>query len=790
MYFTSEWVSDWLDKPVNNKDLSEHLTMAGLEVDSTSVITDKWIDVVTARIIKINPHPQADRLNICTVDAGDEEHSDIVCGAPNVYEGMNVALAKVGAVLRGTKIKVAKIRNVESKGMLCSASELGLGEDSGGLLDLGDVEVGHPLTDYIATDDTVYKLDLTPNRGDCWSILGIAREIAIIYKCSLAIPQIKELKFEGNQKQKIRLTESQACPIYLSSIITELDCRQVAPLWLRERIRRGGVRSVHPLVDILNYVMLEWGQPMHAFDREKIDGELVVRHAKAGESMTAIGGQHLELKESDLVICDSQRVQALAGVIGAEHSAVSEKTTEVVLECAFFIPQAIATSARSHNLQTEASQRFERGVDFTIQNKSLNYALTLINDYIGGHINQIIDARDNAELPDRLAITLRSDVLNRYLGISVDEKFIEHCLSSLGCQLERENVNSWKCIPPSWRFDLAIEEDLIEEIGRMYGYDNIEEKIDISLSSFPSKDDNFQVVSRMQQILINSGYYEVVAYSLSDRKSQELFSDGELVQVKNPISQDMEVMCITLWPSLLQVLTHNLRRQYNRARLFQIDKVFSYHKKKVIENLSLAGIVCGSITPEQWKGHNSQADFYSVKGDVERLLLPYDNIIFKRSENIALHPWRSADIVKDGSTIGRVGQLSPQLSDVFKIEVPVILFELNLSDLPELNTDLYQAISPYPSVRRDLAVMIKTDILTGDLEQCIRSVSSELLRDIVIFDIFTGRTVEDGYKSVALGLIFQSSSCTLKKKEIDILVEKIVEKITKFGGLLRSDTRL
>ena len=786
MYFSLEWLSEWLPHKPGAEDLGERLTMAGLEVDSMSPAAPPLSGVVTARIDKIERHPSADRLKLCTIDAGDGKARRIVCGAPNAAAGLHAPFAMEGARLGDKEITAATIRGVKSEGMLCSAAELGLGEDAAGLLDLGEVQTGLALEHVLRLDDVIYKLDLTPNRSDCLGLLGIAREVAALYQSRLQQPRTEEAAVRHDHSHPVKVEEPAACPLYMARVVTA--CGGALPLGLRERLRRCGVRSVHPVVDVLNYVMLEWGQPMHAFDRGKIEGALTVRYARPGETMTAIGGEELQLERDDLVISDERGVQALAGVIGAQHSAVSGSTEEVILECAFFAPRAVSGRARAHKLQTESARRFERGVDFRIQRKAIERAGALLAELTGAQPGPVSVVRDDASLPARPEVALDLAALERRLGVEVGAGFVERSLTALGCELKADGGRSWRCKVPSWRFDLLIEEDLIEEVGRLYGYDRIPERLELAVDSFPSANARRARDLELCKRLTGAGYYEAVSYSLVDENLQALFCDAQAVAVKNPISGEMGQMCATLWPGLLQALSYNLRHQFERVRLFQKGAVFSRGAGGITERLSLAGAACGGVMPEQWGSDGAACDFYSVKGDVERLLSAYDDVGFAGASDKALHPGRCADVLLGATKVGRVGQLSPQLEKKCKTGMPVFLFELDLGLLPPPGVPQCRPVSPYPSIRCDLAVTMPATQPVSDLIECIRGAAPEVLREILVFDIFTGATVESGCKSVGVGLIFQDLYHTLGKADSDSLVQDITAAIHRFGGSLRGKT--
>ncbi len=770
MKFCSSWVEEWLGEPVEPEALAETLTMAGLEVDKLSPAAAPLSGVVVGHVRHVAAHPNADRLKLCEVDAGGAKLLKVVCGADNVREGMFAPFAPAGAWVNGLEINKAEIRGVVSHGMLCSAAELGLEETSEGLLDLdGSVAPGTDLVEYLKLDDTVFELDLTPNRADCFSVFGVARELAAIRGFRLEHPRQDAVAAAHKRRFPVRVAEPQACLRYLARVVEHVDSAARTPLWMKERLRRSGVRAVHPVVDVMNYVMLELGQPLHAFDLDKLEEHIEVRYARSGESLEVIGGARLELDERNLLIADARGPVALAGIIGGADSAVSESTRNVLIECAFFSPRAIAGRARSHGLHTEASLRFERGVDWSLQRHAVERACELLERVTGGEFGEVEEVA--ASLPAARPIELRYDALVHRLGVEVDRNLASKILTCLGCRM-KPCKGGWRCTPPPYRFDLEIEEDLIEEVGRIYGYDKITGGVSTAVTQSGEPLETVRERNdRWSDRLVERGYFEVVTYSFVDPDLLAEFDETPALALSNATSPAASVMRTSLWPGLLKVLQHNLNRQQGRVRVFEAGRCFTGRD----ERLMIAGLVYGDVRPEQWGEPSRACDFYDVKGDVECLFAENSPPpSYGRSARRGLHPGQAADVVLGGERVGCLGALNPSVAQRLGVSRDVFLFELDLDAVPPPDVVRFESISPYPSVRRDVSVTVPPGVGAEQIAACIRGLGMDLLREIVFFDVYEDEKIEEGRKSMALGLIFQDISSTLSDAVCAELVDKAV----------------
>ena len=770
MKFCSSWIEEWLGEPVEPEALARTLTMAGLEVDKLTPAAVPLSGVVVGHVRHVAAHPNAERLKVCEVDAGGTKPLKVVCGADNVREGTFAPFAPVGAWVNGLEIGEAEIRGVVSRGMLCSAAELGLEETSEGVLDLdGSVAAGTDLVEYLKLDDTVFELDLTPNRADCFSVLGIARELAAIRGFHLEPPRQDAVAATRERRFPVQVAEPRACPRYLARVVENVDSAAETPLWMKERLRRSGVRAVHPVVDVMNYVMLELGQPLHAFDLDKLEERVEVRYARGGESIEVIGGARLELDEGSLLIADARGPVALAGIIGGAAGAVSESTQNLLVECAFFSPRAIAGRARSYGLHTEASLRFERGVDASLQRYAVERACELLERITGGEFGEVEEVATPAPAP--APIELRYDALVRRLGVEIDRNLTSKILTRLGCRM-RACKGGWRCTPPSYRFDLEIEEDLIEEVGRIYGYDKIgcgESSVAVQagepLETVRERND------RWSDRLVERGYFEVVTYSFVDPVLLAEFDEAPALALSNALSPATSVMRTSLWPGLLKTLQHNLNRQRERVRIFETGRCFTERG----ERLMIAGLMYGDVHPEQWSESSRSCDFYDLKGDVESLFAENAPLpSYHRSTRRGLHPGQAADLVLGEEPIGCLGALSPSLAQRLGVAHDVFLFEIDLDALPPSGVARFEAISPYPSVRRDVSVTVPSDVGAEQIAACIRGLGMDLLREIRFFDVYEDEKIEEGKKSMALGLIFQDVSSTLNDAVCAELVDQAV----------------
>ena len=791
MRFSEAWLSEWVDPAVSTSELVDQLTMAGLEVDSVQPAAPEFSGVVVGEVLAVEPHPNADKLRVCQVEVGAETPLGIVCGAPNVAVGMRVPTALVGAMLPGGfEIKKAKLREVQSLGMLCSAAELGLADSSEGLMGLPpDAPVGEDFRRYLGLDDPLIEVDLTADRGDCLSIAGVAKEVGVINRVPLKMKGIQGVGATIDDRFEVSLEAPEACPRYACRILRGIDPRARTPLWMRERLRRGGIRSLGPVVDVTNYVLLELGQPMHGFDLAQLDSRIRVRMAERGERLELLDGQVLDLREDSLVIADQSRVLALAGIMGGAGSGVTSATTDILLESAFFSPTAIIGKPRSYGLHTESSHRFERGVDPELQVKALERATALLQEIVGGQVGPIVEVSSAAHLPARTSIALRQARVTRLLGVEIPAEQIRDILERLQMEV-RDQDQGWLVTPPSARFDVAIEADLIEEIGRIYGYTEIPTRLaPSSMRMHVAKEEAFDL-TRARQVLVARGYQEAVTYSFVSPELQRLVDpQREGIRLTNPIAADMSVMRTSLWPGLLQVVQYNQARQQNRIRVFETGLRFLKDNDGLQQHAMLAGLITGCAEPEQWGQETRAADFYDLKGDLEAVLGLTGcaaEFGYRPREHAALHPGQSAQIERGGRPLGWIGMLHPELQHTLDLAGNVYLFELDLEVLGEGRLPAFRPLSKFPQIRRDIALVVDSAISYGQIRDLVTSAGGEILKDIRLFDVYTGRHVESGRKSLALGLILQASSQTLTDAQVEEMVGRVLKTLeTEIGAQLR-----
>ncbi len=794
MKFSERWLREWVDPGIDTAALAERLTMAGLEVDAVTPVAPPFDGVVVGHVLEVAAHPEADRLRVCRVDTGDGEPLTIVCGAANVAAGMRAPTARVGATLPdGMKIRRAKLRGIESSGMLCSAKELGLGEGGEGLMTLPeDSPAGADLRALLGLDDVTIELGLTPDRGDCLGIAGIAREVGVLCRADVDGPAIGTVAATGDERITVELLDPAACPRYLGRIIRGIDPAARTPLWMQERLRRSGMRSLGAVIDITNYLLLELGQPMHAFDLDRITGGIRVRQAQAGETLTLLDGRTIALEPDMLVIADHHGPLALAGIMGGEGSAVGEGTTSLFLECAFFPPSAISGRARRLGLHTDSSHRFERGVDFDLQRRAIERATRLIIDIAGGTPGPVIDATDTAHLPARPALRLRAARLRRLLGYEVDAGVVGDILARLGMSVRTDDgADAWEVTPPSFRFDIAIEADLIEEVARVHGYDAIPACAPRAGLRIQPPDADAERRTDARRLLAARGYQEVVTFSFIDAGSQQLFDpDKAPLRLANPISAETSVMRTCLWPGLARACGHNLNRQQERIRFFETGSKYLSQDNVITEESSLSGLICGAVEPEQWGLPGRAADFHDLKGDTEAVLATLAGPrawTFAAAAHPALHPGQSAQILDEsGREIGWIGALHPQLSQQLDIDRPVFVFEILVDRLAPRATPAFRELSRFPAVRRDLALVVDEDTHVGALLECVREAASPLLQKLTLFDIYRGKGIDSGKKSIALGLTLQDFSRTLVDGETEVLIAAVLARLQdRFGATLR-----
>ncbi len=791
MKIAESWLREWVDPELDTAALGHQLTMLGHEVDAIEYEGEGLADVVIAEVVEVGKHPDADKLSVCRVSDGGDELIDIVCGAPNVVKGMKTPLAKPGVELpNGMKLRKAKIRGVVSNGMLCSAIELGLGDEADGIMNLPeDAPVGAPLIDYLDLPDAAIDLDLTPNRGDCFSVLGIARELAALTGDALKDPAVAPVPATVDAVQAVELVEPAGCPRFAGRIIRGIDPAARSPVWMTERLRRSGLRGISPVVDITNYVMLEYGQPLHAYDASLLTGPIRPRLAKAGEKVTLLDEKEVELRDDTLIITDDSGPIGIAGIMGGLSTAVTDTTTDVFFEAAFWPPDFMAGRARGYGMHTDASLRFERGVDPDAQSRAVERATELLLAIAGGAAGPLVEERDEQHLPPRATIRLRHDHVTRLLGLEIDADEIARILESLEMTVE-SCQGGWSVRPPSHRFDVAIEADLIEEIARIHGYDSIPETTAFAQSALETVTESRVELERAAASLIARDYQEVITYSFIDAEANKALTgvDSELV-LSNPISSEMSVMRGSLWPGMLAAAAANVARQQDRVRIFEASKSFHGTLEAHTEVVRLAGLATGSALPEQWGSKSESIDFFDIKADVEALLLlasQTSEVSFNATEHPALQTGQAAEIRRDGDVIGLIGKLHPNVAKRFDVKRAVYVFELDAAKALASEAPNATSISKYPAIRRDLAVVVDDTVTADEIVDAVSASAPALIQDVRIFDIYKGPGIEAGRKSVAIGLILQETSRTLTDEDADTAMAAATSKLKdKFAAELR-----
>lgn len=792
MKFSEKWLREWVNPDVDTATLVAQLTLAGLEVDAVEPVAGDFSGVLVGQVVSVEPHPDADKLRLCKVDVAADELLSIVCGASNVRLDLKIPVAVIGAVLPGNfKIKKAKLRGVKSFGMLCSAKELGMAENADGLMELAtDAPVGEDFRKYLDLDDVSIDVDLTPNRSDCLGIAGIAREVGVLTGCDLTSWPQEAIKEQSAAQLGVEVEATSACPRYVGRVIENIDIKAKTPVWMQEKLRRSGLRSISPVVDITNYVMLELGQPMHAFDLNTLNGGIKVRMAKQGEKLTLLDGQEVTISETTLVIADQTSPLALAGIMGGQASSVSDQTTHIFLEAAFFSPLAIAGRAREYGLHTDSSHRFERGVDPELARLAIERATALLLDIVGGQAGAITEVVSESDLPQARVITLRAARIKRVLGIHIDAAQVEEQLTRLGLTVVA-NDDGWQVTAPSFRFDIAIEVDLIEELGRLYGYDKLPKTRPQGTVLSADISEYTLATHRLQALLVDRGYQEAITYSFVDPAIQQhLAVEGEqAIALANPISADLSVMRTSLWPGLIQAMVYNLNRQHERIRLFEVGRIFTGTSDNVEQHRHIGGAVCGSRYAEQWSEKQRAVDFFDAKADVEALLDlgNEDNIHFVAESHPALHPGQSARIYKNEQAIGWIGALHPRLNKPLEINCRVYVFELALSAVLAAKVPSFTPLSRFPALRRDLALVVDDKTTAGEIEHCLNSIESDILVSIQLFDVYSGAGVEVGKKSIAVAFQLQHVERTLTDEDVDAVMNTVTQKLEQHvGATIRS----
>jgi len=806
MKFSESWLREWVNPALSSDELAHQITMAGLEVDGVDPVAGEFSGVVIGEVVECGPHPDADKLQVTKISLGDYSSAtvekgelvDIVCGAKNCRLGLKVAVATVGAVLPGDfKIKKAKLRGVPSFGMLCSESEIGLADDSDGIMELAsDAPLGQCVREYLDLDDVTIDVDLTANRGDCLGIKGLAREVGVLNSLEVTEPVITKATPTIDDVLAINIEATEACPRYLGRVIKGINPSATTPLWMVEKLRRCGTRSIDPVVDVTNYILLELGHPMHAFDLAKLDGGINVRFANKEEKLTLLDENEVTLKEGTLVIADDNKALAMAGIFGGLESGVTTNTTDIFLESAFFAPLAILGKARQYGLHTDSSHRYERGIDPTLQFDAIERATELLLSIVGGQAGPVVEAKSDADIPQIKDVSLRREKLDGRIGHHIEDDKVTEILTRLGFTVTTtgEGVDKvWQVVVSAYRFDIKIEVDLIEEVARIYGYNNIPNISPKATLKMCEKKEAKLSLSNLKQVLVNRDYQEAITYSFVDPKVQALLHpEQEVMTLPHPISSEMSVMRLSLWTGLLQAMVYNQNRQQGRVRLFEAGLRFvpdESAENGVRQQNMLAGVISGQRVDEHWSMEKAATDFYDVKGDVEAILaLTCDaqGYEFSKAEVDALHPGQTAKITKNGIYVGCVGALHPELERKLGLNGRTLIFELLLSEVLVQKIPEASDISRFPANRRDLAIVVKEEVDAKKVLQLIEKVGGNYLIDLNLFDVYQGQGIDDGFKSLAIALVLQDTSKTLEEKDITDVIDRVVETLkTELNASLR-----
>lgn len=802
MKFSEQWLREWVNPDLSTQELVDQLTMAGLEVEGFEPVAGSFAGIIVAEVIAVEAHPNADKLHVCKVSTGGSELLQVVCGAPNARVGLKAPFAPVGARIEDVEIKKTKLRQVESFGMLCSERELGVSDHHEGLMELpADAPVGASIVDYLQLNDVVIDLDLTPNRSDCLGITGLAREVGVLNNIDVKVREIKPVAATIENTFPVRLSATSGCPRYVGRVITNINLNAATPLWMQEKLRRCELRSIDPIVDVSNYVMLELGQPMHAFDLDRLQGRIDVRLAAQGESIKLLNDQEIALKENTLLITDDSGPIAIAGIMGGMDTAVVEGSSAIFLESAFFSPMVMAGQARSYGLTTDASHRFERGVDYGIQVKAIERATELILEIAGGEAGPLVETLSEEDLPNQNRVKLRSARINRLLGIHVSDPEVDEMLTRLGFEHEKSGQDGeicWLVHAPTHRFDIELEVDLIEEISRIYGYNNLPVTVPRSDLNMAHVAETEVTLSKIRDQLVSRGYQEAITYSFVDAGAQSLLDPvNEPIALANPISADMSVMRSTLWPGLVKALIYNKNRQQGRIRLFETGLRFiqpanqaEIDLKQIKQEKVLAGVAMGRRLPESWSEAAEQVDFFDVKGDLESIFAltgDSDSFRFQPADHPVLHPGQAAEISRNGEKLGYLGLLHPRVQAQLGLNEPVFLFELVVALLISGKLPDQQELSKFPEIRRDIAILVDQDIHADQILANIRENAGDYLQNLMLFDVYTGKGIDPTRKSLALGLTYQHPSRTLTDLEISDSIDRVVTSLhDQFGASLRN----
>ncbi|QDE30987.1 phenylalanine--tRNA ligase subunit beta [Shewanella polaris] len=794
MKFSESWLREWVNPSVSRDELSHQITMAGLEVDGIESVAADFSGVIIGEVVECGQHPDADKLRVTKINVGSDELIDIVCGAPNCRLGLKVAVAMVGAVLPGDfKIKKAKLRGQPSMGMLCSYGELGMDIESDGIIELPqDAPIGVNVREFLQLDDAIIDVDLTANRADCLGMAGLAREVGVLNRQAVTEPSWEAVTATIDAPFSINVVAPDLCPRYLGRVVKNINVKAATPLWMQEKLRRSGIRSIDPIVDITNYVLIEYGQPMHAFDLNTLNGGITVRLADGVQKLTLLDGNEITVPSDTLVIADDKQPVALAGVFGGESTGVNENTQDILLECAFFAPLAIMGKSRRLGLHTDASHRFERGVDPELQHKVMDRATRLVLDICGGEAGQVIETVSAEHLPQVANITLRRSKLDKTLGHFIPDSDVVEILERLGFSVQTTG-DVWNVTTATYRFDMAIEEDLIEEVARIYGYNNIPNTAPQAALSMPEHNEADISLKRVRSIFVARGFQEAVTYSFVDPKMQNIVHPGEEAMVlPNPISIEMSAMRLSMFTGLLTAVGYNQSRQQNRVRLFETGLRFVPDVQAdsgVRQQAMLGAVISGVQNEEHWSMESKTVDFFDLKGDLEAIIgltVASTEFSFKGATHPALHPGQCAEILRDNRVIGYIGAVHPSLEKPFGLNGKTIVFELELDALLHARLPLAQAVSKFPANRRDIALVVDEAVSATDVMNLIRKVGENQLVGLNLFDVYQGKGVEAGKKSLAIALTLQDTTRTLEDKDITETMDSVVSALkTEFNASLR-----
>ncbi|MEH6595985.1 MAG: phenylalanine--tRNA ligase subunit beta [Colwellia polaris] len=802
MKFSESWLREWVNPAISSDELAHQITMAGLEVDAVEPVAGEFSGVLIGEVVECGPHPDADKLQVTKINLGpdfnDGELVDIVCGAKNCRLGLKVAVATVGAVLPGDfKIKKAKLRGVPSHGMLCSESEIGLADSADGIMELAsDAPIGQCVREYLDLNDVTIDVDLTANRGDCLGLKGLAREVGVLNSLSVTEPEIATVSPTIDDTLDITLSAESACPRYLGRVIKNINVNAQTPLWMVEKLRRCGTRSIDPVVDVTNFVLLEQGHPMHAFDLAAIEGGINVRYANEAEKLTLLDGNEVTLSTQTLVIADNAKALAMAGIFGGLASGVTNESKDIFLESAFFAPLAILGKARQYGLHTDASHRYERGIDPQLQHDAMERATQLLLEIVGGEAGPIVEAVSKDNIPAEKTVTLRRAKLDARIGHHIKDATVSDILTRLGFNVTENGTEQdkvWTVVVPAYRFDISIEVDLIEEVARIFGYNNIPNVSPKATLAMREQKEAQLPLSKLRNVLVNRGYQEAITYSFVDPKVQAQLHPGqETMTLPHPISSEMSEMRVSLWTGLLQSVAYNQNRQQARVRLFEAGLRFipdNSVENGVRQENMIAGVLSGQRSEEHWDIEKAASDFYDIKSDVQALLGLTNNeseFVFSKAEIDALHPGQTAAIHKNGVLVGHVGALHPELERKLGLNGRTLVFELLLSEVCTQNIPQARDISRFPANRRDIAVVVEEQVSANKVLQLIEKVGGNYLVDLNLFDVYQGNGIESGFKSLAIAMTLQDNNKTLEEKDITDVVDRVVDTLkTELNASLR-----